>query len=121
MDIIIGGENGIEILEISFGEFDESDRVIILGSRCSELFIVSEVITVKGAFEYKVFGNNTKNKLTVKEKQLKLPNVFWFINSSGKIVMDFEERSGIDAAGLEFKKNGFQLLWNNWGGKSLDW
>lgn len=97
-------KNGPFFSEIKPPKFSKGDRVVVLGGRCSELFIVLEVVTVKDSFEYKVIGNNTKNKLTVKEKQLKLPTIFWFINSSGKIVPDFEERSGIDAAGLKFKK-----------------
>ena len=40
----------------------------------------------------------------IKEKDIKLPGQFWFINSNGVVCEDFENRPKIDKEGLEWKK-----------------
>ena len=97
-------KNGPFFTEVVPPKFSKGDKVIIRGSRSKELLVVVETVRLKDSFEYKVIGNNTGNKLTLKEKELTYPTIFWFVNSSGKIISDFEERIGIDARDLEFKK-----------------
>jgi len=79
-------------------KYKVNDEVIILG----EIYRIIEV-SVDGNYMYKTtngkivsFNDNTKN--------IKTPTKFFFINSNGTIVPDYEERKSLKKDGLDYKK-----------------
>lgn len=73
-----------------------------IGDNHFSLFTVS-VVSGNKSYEIKNVNND---KYTINEKTIvKIPTIFWFINSNGIVSSDFDERYGIDKNGLEYKKH----------------
>ena len=72
-----------------------------IGDRHFSLFTVT---TVFGNKTYEI-KNDHHDVHTITEKTVvKIPTIFWFINSNGIVSSDFEERYGINKDGLDYKK-----------------
>lgn len=68
----------------------------------NKLCVVNLVVNSK-LYEVKNVNDGYKYRITDKTKTTS-PTFFWFLNSDGKLIEDYEERETMNRTGLSFKK-----------------
>lgn len=88
--------------------YNKGQKVYVTKSSQLHYIINEPSLNAKGEWFYTVSESPTVTRYStqkqVAEKDIKLPGVFWFINSNGLVCEDFENRPKIDKEGLEWKK-----------------